>query len=120
MLKKQNHIHTFRRHTYKSSGSSIFFCTDAICNYKIDCDLSLGKEVLCSRCGEPFRIDNISIRQAKPHCRNCDKRRVKDNETGKSYLVNPKEVVSEIANDRIESLKDRLSKATVDESKEDI
>jgi hypothetical protein len=119
MLRIQNHIHTFRRHKYKSTGNEVFFCTDPKCTFKIDCALALGKATYCNRCHKEFRMDQVSIRQAKPHCRDCDKRRVKD-EAGNIRYVNPAEVVSEIAADRVESLAERMKKVTTVEGNEDI
>lgn len=115
MLKKQDHTHTFRRHTFPSTGNKVFFCTDDKCSYKIDVSLSLGKLNICNRCGNPFKMDHVSIRQAKPHCRECDRRRVKD-EDGATRYVNPETVVKEIAADRVSSLADRMKAIT---SKED-
>jgi hypothetical protein len=119
MLRVQNHIHTFKRHTYKSTGNEVFFCTDEKCSFKIDCALALGKLTYCNRCLKEFRMDNVSIRQAKPHCRACDKRRIKDPE-GNTRYVQSELVASEIAQDRVESLADRLKKTTVNVAEEDI
>lgn len=65
------HTHKLRRHTYKATGNSVFFCTLTDCSYKIETQFSLGKETLCNRCGQPFIMTNYAVRLAKPHCMSC-------------------------------------------------
>lgn len=67
------HIHRLRRHTYKATGNSVFFCTLADCSYKIETQFALGKETICNRCGKPFEMTTYAVRLAKPHCMNCHK-----------------------------------------------
>ncbi len=114
MIKTQDHIHTFRRHKYKTTGNEVFFCTDDTCNYKIDVALALGKRTICNRCDNSFKMDHVSIRQAKPHCRDCDKKRTKDSE-GNTRYMKPESVVREIAADRVSSLADRMKSITTRE-----
>jgi hypothetical protein len=71
-MRKQEHVHRFRRLKYKS-GSTIFFCTLPDCSVKMNIALALGKRSLCWRCGQPFILDEYSLRLAKPHCENCHK-----------------------------------------------
>lgn len=70
--KKVAHIHKFKRLTYKS-GNSIFFCALPDCAQKLSTALALGKRSLCWRCGEPFIMNEYSLRLAKPHCESCHK-----------------------------------------------
>lgn len=67
------HIHQFKRHTYKRSGSHVFFCVDDTCKYKIDPKMALGKLCICWRCGEEFKLNEIALRLVKPHCMNCNR-----------------------------------------------
>ena len=71
-MTKSQHIHKFKRLRYKS-GNEIFFCTLPDCSQKINPALALGKRSLCWRCGEPFIMNEYSLRLAKPHCENCHK-----------------------------------------------
>jgi ribosomal protein S27AE len=50
----------------------MYFCV-LNCNYKVAPALSLGKEVLCNRCGEKFIMNEYSLRLALPHCEKCHK-----------------------------------------------
>jgi len=95
-MKDTNHIHKFKRAAY-SSGAKFYFCVND-CNFKIACELSLGKTVECWRCGKPFKINSYSIKLDKPHCEDCHihnkdkhkkKRRATDNQplTGIAGLV---------------------------------
>ena len=70
-MKKENHTHKFKRHTYKSTGSKVFHCVGDSCYFKIDVGLALGKASVCWRCGDVFKIDEYSIRLARPHCKKC-------------------------------------------------
>lgn len=67
---KEKHIHKFKRLRYKS-GNEIFFCALPDCNSKLSLPLALGKRSLCWRCGEPFIMNEYSLRLAKPHCDKC-------------------------------------------------
>lgn len=90
MKKQINHIHKFRRKTYKTTGSHIYFCTLPDCYFKTEPDILIGKQSICNRCGNPFILNSYSIRTVKPHCDDCTikrgnnyeqrviKRRVKD------------------------------------------
>ena len=67
---KSQHVHKLKRLTYKS-GNTIFFCTLPDCLYKTNIALALGKRSTCWRCGEPFIMNEYSLRLSKPHCDNC-------------------------------------------------
>lgn len=69
-MAKTEHVHKFRRHTYKS-GSSVYFCILPDCNKKVSPALTLGKRAVCWRCGKDFIMNDYSIRLAKPHCQDC-------------------------------------------------
>lgn len=69
--KTQDHIHKLKRIKFKT-GNSVYFCA-LDCNFKIAVPLSLGKRSLCWRCGEPFNMNEYSIRLARPHCEKCHK-----------------------------------------------
>ena len=71
-MAKTSHIHKFKRLRYKS-GNEIFFCALPDCNQKINPALALGKRSICWRCGEPFIMNDYSLRLAKPHCEGCHK-----------------------------------------------
>jgi len=94
---REKHIHKFKRHFYKT-GNAIFFCTLPDCNFKVATHLSIGKTAICNRCGEPFSMNEYSIRLSKPHCDKCHKR--KDTKIVQ-VVSKPVDVTSE--------LKDRLS-----------
>jgi len=66
------HVHKLKRHTYET-GNKIFFCALPDCKFKIKLGLALGKRSICWRCGEPFIMNEYSIRLAKPHCEDCHK-----------------------------------------------
>jgi hypothetical protein len=72
MVKKEQHIHKYKRLRYKS-GNEIFFCALPDCNQKINPALALGKRSLCWRCGEAFIMNEYALRLAKPHCEACHK-----------------------------------------------
>lgn len=66
---KQKHVHKLLRHKFKT-GNIVYFCVED-CNYKCSPALALGKTVICWRCGESFRMNDYSVRLAKPHCETC-------------------------------------------------
>lgn len=72
MVTKTQHICKFKRLKYKT-GNTIFFCSLPDCNKKLNTALALGKRSICWRCGEPFIMNEYSLRLAKPHCENCHK-----------------------------------------------
>lgn len=121
MLNKVTHTHTLRRKVYKSTGNSVFFCIDGICHYKVDCSLALGKLTICNRCGSEFKLEALHLRQAKPHCRACNKTKVVDSE-GHKHFIRMDEVAKEIGEGVVTSLKDRLDKVvkTAEDAVEDI
>lgn len=106
------HIHKLKKHRYKT-GIAVFFCTLPDCNYKIEAPLSLGKESICNICSEPFIMNEYTLKLIKPHCMNCGRREVKDANGKKHYIRRVgTTVLSSIAADETNSLKDRLSKVS--------
>lgn len=75
MTEKTKHIHKLKRLRYKS-GNDIFFCALPDCTFKTNISLALGKRSICWRCGEPFIMNEYSLRLSKPHCDNCHKPKV--------------------------------------------
>lgn len=120
MSKVRDHIHRLKRTTY-SNGTKVYFCLND-CSYKIEVVFALGKIVECNICGQDFKMNEYSIKLAKPHCNDCGKMQYKD-ETGKRKFKpknQPIEAMSDIADTSISSLRDRLGKVVMMEKEEDI
>jgi hypothetical protein len=103
-LVKPQHIHKFKRLRYKS-GNEVFFCTLPDCNQKINPSLALGKRCICWRCGNPFIMNEYSLRLAKPHCDACHKPKVE--KIDGDIIETSTGIVQDIVN---ESLMERLNK----------
>lgn len=101
-MSKINHIHRLKRHTYKTTGNSIFFCTLPDCHFKLDTKLALGKYTSCSKCGKTTIINERNIRMANPNCDSCVRR--KD-----SHAKEIKTVTRTIIHDTVQDLQSRLS-----------
>ena len=69
-VQKEKHIHKFRRHKYRT-GSVVYFCAGGDCTIKMVPAMAIGKTSICWRCGEPFQMNEYSVRLAKPHCEKC-------------------------------------------------
>lgn len=104
---KNSHIHKFRRDKY-STGKSFYYCINGNCTFKIETKHSLGKLNLCNSCGNPFEMNEYSIRAAKPKCLDCVKRRTIKNDV--------KETINAInqttASDSLSSLSSRMENLT--------
>lgn len=112
MAKSANHTHKLKKHKYKT-GNSVFFCTLPSCHYKIEVPLAVGKESLCNICGEPFILNETSLKLVRPHCSNCGRREVKDAEGRKHYVKKiGNNILSDVAADHTQSLKERLEAIT--------
>ena len=109
-MTKTEHIHKFKRLIYKS-GNSIFFCATPDCKQKISIPLALGKRSICWRCGEPFVMNEYSLRLAKPHCGACHK--AKKNDSLESLISNIPQEVETL------SLADRLNQ-TIQSAKQEM
>jgi len=104
MKKVEKHSHKLKRHVY-NTGNKVYFCVLPECSYKVDVALSLGKRIICWRCDSPFNQNEYSIRLAKPHCPECQKKKDKKHE------VSTNEVSKTIAHSEVHDLRSRLSNA---------
>ena len=109
MPRIQSHTHKLKRHTYRSTGSKVFFCV-LDCGFKVDQGLALGKKTICWRCGSETSINEYSIRLAKPICMSCKKTKVetKSQVTGPTVEI----LVQSVAAIETNNLSDRLKKLT--------
>ena len=107
MPRIQQHAHKLKRHLYKTTGSRVFYCVLSDCSFKTEVQFTLGKKVICWRCGREFAMNEYSIRLAKPHCNNCTKSKTE------SEAIASEQVASEIAAESNMSLRDRLNKISV-------
>ena len=114
------HTHKFRRRIY-ASGNRVYFCTLPDCYFKLEVELSIGKKSICNICGNEFIMDEYSIKLAVPHCRNCNKVKVKDAD-GSSRFVRrtANKVLNEAAKDSVNDLRTRLTNASAAVLEEDI
>ena len=114
------HIHKLKKHKYKT-GVAVFFCTLPDCHYKVEVPLSLGKESLCNICGNPFIMNEYTLKLVTPHCINCGRREVKDSNGKKHYVRKvPTQVLQTIAADETNDLKSRLANISTNPNEEDI
>lgn len=118
----QKHTHKLKKYKY-STGNAVFFCTLPDCHFKIDVGLSLGKMCICNICNNEFQLDEYTIKLSKPHCRNCGKQKVV-NQDGKITYVNKQSIgtagaIAELATNNVDSLKQRLAGTVVLLDKQD-
>jgi len=115
MAKAISHKHKLKKHKYQN-GTAIFFCILPDCHYKVEAALSLGKEVLCNQCNEPFIMNEYTIKLKRPHCVNCGKIAIKTS-NGETIYVNKRgsKILSEVAANDVSSLRDRLDNLVKDE-----
>lgn len=111
-VKKPEHVHKFKAHAY-GSGHKIFFCTLPDCNKKLKVALALGKKCICWRCGEPFILNEYSLRLVRPHCEDCHKSKNKEFD---SSIKNPKATTPtlhplEINDTRINPISDEVKES---------
>lgn len=120
MSKVRDHNHRLKRTTY-SSGTRVYFCTND-CSYKIEVAFALGKVVECPICGESFAMNEYSIKLAKPHCNNCGKMQVKDEDGKRKFIPKGRKVeaFSELAKSNTQSLKERLGQVVTMPKDEDL
>lgn len=114
------HVHKLKKHKY-ASGVAVYFCTLPDCSYKVEVPFALGKESLCNICGNPFIMNEYTLKLVKPHCGDCGRREVKDGNGKKHYVrkINTN-VLSAVAEDEVSSLKDRLARVVQNPVEEDI
>lgn len=103
MSRNPSHIHKFKRHTYKSTGATVYFCALPDCNFKIGTQFALGKMCICWRCGNPFQMTAYSIRAAQPHCPACHNKKA-----DRRVLPTRRELDPTVAQNLAESSIDRL------------
>lgn len=106
---KSNHIHKFKRDTY-STGKKFYYCINGDCTFKCDVKHSLGKTSLCNNCGNPFAMNEYSIRKANPKCMDCVKRR-----TIRKDGVLEEPIVKETKSDSISELRAKMGNLSIKE-----
>jgi hypothetical protein len=118
---RMKHVHKLRRHKYRKTGNSVFFCTLPECHYKIEVPLALGKISLCNYCDSEFIIDEYTLKLVKPHCRNCGKVRVTDEEGNSRYVKKvTNQILPHVASETISDLRNRLNSVTAVADEDDI
>jgi hypothetical protein len=103
------HVHKLRKYTYPKGGS-VYFCTLPDCQFKIEVPFALGKETICNICEQPFLINKRTLSLKEPHCSNCGRIQVLD-ENGKKRYVRKvsNKVLGSIARETVTDLKSRLA-----------
>lgn len=119
--KVRDHTHTLKRTTYASSGTKIYFCIDD-CSYKIEVAFALGKIVNCPICGNDFKMNEYSIKLAKPHCNSCGKMQIKDADGKRRFIAKgrPQQAIADIAKNSISDLTARLGRVVAMAKDEEI
>lgn len=120
MSKVKDHPHRLRRTSY-TNGTKVYFCTND-CSYKIEVQFALGKVVECNICGQPFPMNEYSIKLAKPHCNACGKIQTKDEHGKRKFIQKGRAAaaIADLATDAVGSLKERLGQVVTMEKEEDI
>lgn len=72
--------------------------------------MAVGKESLCNVCDAPFILGERTIRLKRPHCDNCGRRAIID-ENGRKYFVQKRnsKVVAHVAQEDVDMLRQRLA-----------
>jgi len=65
---KAEHVHSYRR---IRGRPNFFMCTDPKCTHTNSKDLLLGKQALCTKCGEVFILQTQDLRYHIPVCIYC-------------------------------------------------
>jgi hypothetical protein len=81
-IKVPNHLHRYKRVNIARNPSSEYLvlkCMKPLCSHYVSLTLALGNLCECNRCGEPFVLDKVSVKQALPHCVDCTKHRKPEN-----------------------------------------
>lgn len=117
-MSDKKHIHKLKKHKY-DTGNAVYFCV-LDCNFKIEVPFAEGKETICWICGEPFTINRYTLRLKEPHCSNCGRVEVKDENGNKRYVRKiASKVLSSIAQDTASDLRKRLDNTVASASNED-
>jgi hypothetical protein len=91
---KTNHVHKYKRvnisrkiirnskrEPIKRDDYFVFKCTKPLCTHYVPLNMAEGKMCECNRCGEPMILTKESMLHALPHCLNCIKRKVTQDDT---------------------------------------
>lgn len=112
-MAKSSHVHKLKKHLYKKTGNSIYFCTLPDCHFKIDSALALGKRCLCNICNAEFLMTEASLKLFRPHCPDCGKIKVKDADGNNRYIKKvTNKVLTDIGVSSASDLRSRLSLVT--------
>jgi hypothetical protein len=65
-------------------------------------------------------MDEYTLKLIKPHCRNCGKQKVTDNEGNTRYVNKIRGVLNAVADSSVEDLKHRLENAVVVHAEDDV
>lgn len=120
MSKVRDHSHKLKRTEY-ASGTKVYFCIDD-CSYKVEVPFALGKLVRCNICNQEFQMNEYSCKLARPHCGNCGKIQVKDEE-GKRRFVSrnrPQQAIADLAKSAVTDMKSRMTRVVEMAKDEDI
>jgi len=83
--------------------------------------LVLGKNTICNLCGNEFIMNEYTVKLARPHCESCSKQKVKGS-NGKNHFIRKTSapILSEVAQESSEDLRNRLSFVTTQVNEDDI
>lgn len=111
MKKVVAHTHKLQRQKYKN-GTKVYFCV-LNCNYKVEATFALGKETICHNCGNTFTMNEYTVKLVKPHCQNCGKRKVIDDNGDAKFIQKGRQeqAIAEIGVSSVSSLRERLDRA---------
>lgn len=121
MPKKPSHIHRLKMHKYKN-GTTIYFCTLPECYHKVESHLTVGKVTLCNICHQPFIMTERTALLLRPHCSNCGRQRIQDDDGRHRYIrkFNNKAADNASAVEQAQELRSRLDNLVRNEAEEDI
>ena len=119
MKEDPDHIHKLIKHVYPNK-TQIFFCV-LNCNYKVEAPLALGKVSLCNICNEPFTMSKGSLKLREPHCANCGRHQIKDEDGTKRFVRKVSgRIFGDMASKTVNDLESRLHSLTQGSADEDI
>lgn len=120
-MKKQTHAHKLKKHTYKKTGNSVYFCVLPNCSYKAEVAFCLGKTSICWICEREFTITELALRLLRPHCSDCGRVKVIDAQGKPRYVRKvTSKILPNIAVDTVADLRSRLDNAVRVELEDDI
>lgn len=106
----KKHPHRLKRHKFRN-GEWIYFCTLDDCTFRAKTELVLGKTAQCWRCGNPFPMNEYSVRLMKPHCQDCTKGKKKNQITLEDIGISSEIPTQENPTMHIDSFMEGLRKA---------